>query len=238
MFAWYRAAQVCYAYMYDVPGDIDPPASSHSSGSEWWVGAPGGMDPLTSSYFSGSEWFRRGWTLQELIAPQNMVFYSQAWAYLGNKSDLHETLSKITRIDRGILLGATRLDSISIATRMSWAAARETTPIEDEAYCLMGLFDVNMPIIYGEGVKEFIRLQEEIIKESDDESLFAWVDKDALPDSLHGLLARAPQTLQTRETSYRISAQTPASRSPKRTRGCEYLSTSLRTTRNPISRLL
>jgi hypothetical protein len=62
----------------------------------------------------------------------------------------------------------------SIAQRMSWAANRTTTRIEDEAYCLMGLFGINMPLLYGEGRKAFVRLQEEVIKRSRDQSIFAW----------------------------------------------------------------
>lgn len=79
---------------------------------------------------------------------------------------------------------------------MSWAAHRETTRLEDIAYCLMGPFAVNMPMLYGEGSRAFQRLQEEILRSTDDESIFAWVDKSAKDDDLHGLLADDPQKFE------------------------------------------
>ncbi|KAF9629070.1 putative het domain-containing protein [Lasiodiplodia theobromae] len=178
MFAWYSDARVCYAYLDDVPDDSD-------------VSYDNEIDAIDSA-FGQSEWFRRGWTLQELIAPQNLTFYSQGWVELGRKSTLAKPLAEITGIDEDVLTGEKPVLSCSVARRMSWAAKRETTRKEDEAYCLMGLFDVNMPMLYGEGAKAFIRLQEEIMKETDDETLFAWIDKDASPQSLHGLLAKRP----------------------------------------------
>ncbi|EOD44061.1 putative het domain-containing protein [Neofusicoccum parvum UCRNP2] len=171
MYAWYRKADVCYAYLADVPDQTDA---------------------YKNRAFADSDWFTRGWTLQELIAPMNMVFYSRGWVELGHKVGLRKQLSRITGIDVGVLAGIEDPQTLSVAKRMSWAARRATSRVEDIAYCLMGLFDVNMPMIYGEGEKAFIRLQEEIMKDSDDESLFAWVDKTAPPDALHGLLARDP----------------------------------------------
>jgi hypothetical protein len=100
-------------------------------------------------------------------------------------------VSVITGIDRKIL-GGEDLRTASIAQRMCWASKRETTRVEDIAYCLMGTFGVNMPLLYGEGEKSFIRLQEEIMKESDDHSLFAWRDSMASDESVQGLLARSP----------------------------------------------
>jgi len=64
---------------------------------------------------------------------------------------------------------------------MYWASKRETTRKEDEAYCLLGLFGVNMPLLYGEGSKAFFRLQQEIIKTADDQSILAWYVSDQLP---------------------------------------------------------
>ncbi|KAL1615488.1 hypothetical protein SLS54_009020 [Diplodia seriata] len=171
MFAWYSGADVCYAYLFDVPDHSGTDATG----------------PL-----GRSQWFRRGWTLQELIAPQKMTFYSEGWVEIGPKLTLKSVLASITGIDADVLAGAKPVMSCSIAMRMSWAAKRETTRKEDEAYCLMGLFDVNIPLLYGEGAKAFIRLQEEIMKDTEDESIFAWIDKDATDDAIHGLLARSP----------------------------------------------
>lgn len=117
----------------------------------------------------------RGWTLQELIGPYHVTFYAQDWTQLGTKHGLVSEIHKITSIDTRTLWGPEWIKSESIGSRMSWAARRETTRDEDQAYCLMGIFDVNMPLLYGEGgVKAFIRLQEEILKTSSDHTLFTW----------------------------------------------------------------
>ncbi|KAI0859303.1 HET-domain-containing protein [Xylaria cubensis] len=170
MFEWYRNAVACYAYLNDAPDDL-----STEEGS---------------AKFSRSKWFRRGWTLQELLAPKDVEFFSGNWTPIGKKKTLNDLLAKITGIDREILLGDMPLDSASIARRMSWAAKREVTRPEDTAYSLMGIFSVNMPMLYGEGAeKAFLRLQEEIMRESDDQSLFAWIDQSASPEARFGLLA-------------------------------------------------
>ncbi|KAE9961583.1 hypothetical protein BLS_001731 [Venturia inaequalis] len=111
--------------------------------------------------------------LQELLAPPDLEFFSQSWTTIGTKRTLSDIISRITKIPAKILGGGS-LSSVSIATRMSWAANRVTTRLEDVAYSLLGIFDVHMPLLYGEGHKAFIRLQEQIMKESDDHSLFAW----------------------------------------------------------------
>ncbi|KAF2137081.1 uncharacterized protein K452DRAFT_353673 [Aplosporella prunicola CBS 121167] len=169
MYAWYRAASVCYAYLDDVPDYVYAYA-----------------DPD----FDKSAWFTRGWTLQELLAPEKLKFFSKGWREIGRKSSLYNQLSKITGIDIDVLTGSTSVLSVSIAQRMSWASKRKTTRVEDQAYCLMGMFNVNMPMLYGEGEKAFIRLQEEIMADSDDESIFAWRDPNADPEDLYGLLAK------------------------------------------------
>ncbi|KAB8263203.1 hypothetical protein BDV32DRAFT_136253 [Aspergillus pseudonomiae] len=160
MFLWYQEATVCYAYLFDVP----------------------------QKPFEQSRWFTRGWTLQELIAPREMVFYDGNWKKLGDKASLGTRISRCTRIPESILLGEQDLDTFSIAQRMSWAAERQTSRVEDRAYCLMGLFGVNMPLIYGEREAAFIRLQEEILRISEDHSLFAWKSSDTRA----GLLATSP----------------------------------------------
>lgn len=175
MFMFYKEADICWAYLADVPfgPDLEKPGSS----------------------LERSRWFTRGFTLQELIAPSDIIFLSQDWHEIGTKRSLVKTLFRITHIDEGILMNDEKvsLESVSIARRMSWAAHRRTTRPEDIAYCLMGIFSVNMPMLYGEGsTKAFLRLQEEIMKHSDDQSIFAWVNNDASPTSLHGLMATSP----------------------------------------------
>ena len=172
IYLWYEKAAICYAYLVDVPKADNP--------------------RIRGSAFERSRWFSRGWTLQELIAPREVIFFSNDWTEIGRKTALCDILERITRIQEDILIHRRPLSSMSLARRMAWAAYRETTRPEDIAYCLMGIFSVNMPMLYGEGKRAFLRLQEEIIKSSDDQSLFAWIDTDASPTSLHGLLATSP----------------------------------------------
>ncbi|KAK1832137.1 heterokaryon incompatibility protein-domain-containing protein [Podospora conica] len=149
MYLWYQQSAICYAYLSDV----------EEGGDE---------------SFAASRWFTRGWTLQELIAPEALIFFDKAWKEIGTKALLSQRISAITGISQDILKGLVGPDDSSIAQRMSWASQRETTRVEDMAYCLMGLFGVNMPMLYGEGKRAFLRLQEEIIKTSNDHSIFAW----------------------------------------------------------------
>lgn len=153
MYKWYQGAACCYAYFQDV--------------------GPG-RKPLSESV-----WFKRGWTLQELLAPKVVKFFDYEWTFLGTKKDLAAEISEHTPIHVGILQDGI-LRRWSVAQKMSWAADRETSVPEDTAYCLLGIFDVNMVPIYGEGEKAFIRLQEEIIKHNDDHSIFAW-SMESLP---------------------------------------------------------
>lgn len=157
MFSYYNAADRCIAYLSDVP----------------FLGLDTAHDPA----FEKSRWFTRGWRLQELIAPMNLTFYAKDWSEIGEKKLLLNRLSAITSIDANVLERPWTRQGyrLCIAQRMSWASRRETTRGEDMAYCLMGIFDVNMPLLYGEGEKKaFRRLQGEISKNSDDPSLFAW----------------------------------------------------------------
>lgn len=121
--------------------------------------------------------FRRGWTLQEIIAPQNLAFYSRTWQFRGFRADLAPRLAQYTKIPVQILVKPSRsaLRSQSVARRLSWASSRTTTRPEDRSYCLFGLFDLSMPILYGEGAsKAFWRLQSEIFRTTADHSIFAW----------------------------------------------------------------
>ncbi|KAI0706288.1 heterokaryon incompatibility protein-domain-containing protein [Cerioporus squamosus] len=157
MYKWYSSASQCYAFLHDVDDDDDPHAPD--------------------SQFRKSVWFTRGWTLQELIAPPMLVFLTQNWTTIGTKHGMAPIVSQVTGVDIGILQGTDSLDTVSVARRMSWASARFTTREEDEAYSLMGLFGIHMPTIYGEGRHAFIRLQEEILKQFPDDTLFAWGDR-------------------------------------------------------------
>ncbi|KAH9911279.1 HET-domain-containing protein [Epithele typhae] len=157
MFRFYALSAICYAYLRDVPSD-----SSAANGV------------FFHADFTRSLWHRRGWTLPELLAPKLVVFLSSDWKVLGTKSDHATLLHDITRIPVPILRGEQDMAELSVAQRMSWAANRETTRPEDEAYCLMGIFGVNMPVLYGEGEKAFYRLQEAIMKTTSDPSLFFW----------------------------------------------------------------
>jgi hypothetical protein len=174
MYRWYANSNECHVFLDDyVPAD---PAS-----------------------FRSCEWFRRGWTLQELIAPEYCVFFTSAWDVIGHKHqfvamrcqckrdggasqaahaawgpDLLEDLASITRIDGQILRGTCGVRRASIAQRMSWASGRATTRLEDRAYSLLGIFGVSMPLLYGEGPGAFQRLQEEIIRRDHETSIFCF----------------------------------------------------------------
>jgi hypothetical protein len=181
MFRWYQQSQVCYAYLSDVPAEEKP------------------GNILDDLKFSKSMWFTRGWTLQELLAPEIVVFYNCDWVEIGTRATLHRLISSITNIAQRFLSGPTQIQNASAAQKMSWASTRKTTRLEDTAYCLMGLFNVNMPLLYGEGKAAFRRLQIEIINNSPDESIFAWGNLNRNPNptewnnkDLLGLLAEEP----------------------------------------------
>ncbi|KAH8751898.1 heterokaryon incompatibility protein-domain-containing protein, partial [Hyaloscypha finlandica] len=156
MYKWYEQSAVCFVYLSDVTAQVQPDGSTYSPD------------------FDNSCWFTRGWTLQELIAPHSVEFYSSDWTHIGDKSSRVDELSRITGVDAGVLHGANPVRACSVARIMSWASKRVTTRKEDIAYCLLGLFGIHMPLLYGEGDRAFIRLQEETLKQSSDQSLFAW----------------------------------------------------------------
>jgi hypothetical protein len=196
MFKWYEHSAICYAYLEAVPQHDNIRAKN--------------------SAFTQSRWFTRGWTLQELIAPRRLDFYCKSWIKIGEKSEIIAEIGNVTGIDADVLKGGS-LSNVSVARRMSWAANRQTTRAEDIAYCLLGIFDVNMPMLYGEGQKAFIRLQKEILKECEDHTLFAW---RATPESARG-------------TPYRGVLAT----SPAEFASCGYITPSrdLRTSTNPLT---
>jgi hypothetical protein len=174
MFRWYQEAHVCYAYLADVENN--------------------GADGEPSSTFGSSRWFKRGWTLQELIAPMDVIFYARDWSEIGTKASLLTSISTITKIGQDVLIESSIMFKASIAQRMSWASERETTRVEDIAYSLMGLFEINMPLLYGEGKKAFHRLQLELIRISNDHTIFAWRAEPSLTGANYesGVLADSP----------------------------------------------
>ncbi|KAL0939197.1 uncharacterized protein CTRU02_205807 [Colletotrichum truncatum] len=152
MFRWYQDSQICFAYL----ADLSVSASD------------------TETALKNCRWFARGWCLQELLAPKVVAFYDESWNYRGSKSELKPTIAAITGVDGDVLEDCSVMYSLPVARRMSWASKRITTREEDTAYCLLGIFDVNMPMLYGEGDKAFLRLQEEIIRRYNDTSIFCF----------------------------------------------------------------
>jgi hypothetical protein len=138
--------------------------------------------------FEQSSWFTRGWTLQELLAPSKLHFFNREWKPIGSKRRLAPKIERITGIPRRALRSFS-LDEYCVAEKLSWSAKRTTTREEDCAYCLLGLFQINMPLLYGEGARAFQRLQEEIMKISTDMSIFLWQGRAV---STFGMLASNP----------------------------------------------
>jgi Heterokaryon incompatibility protein (HET) len=153
MFRWYHNAVKCYVYLRDVSRPaLD--ANDKSSQLPW--------EPA----FQKSRWFTRGWTLQELLAPTSIEFFSKEGEQLGDKRSLERHIHEITGIPVEALQGSS-LSDFSVTERMLWTEKRETTRKEDKAYSLLGIFNVYMPLIYGEGRENaFKRLREEIDKAS------------------------------------------------------------------------
>ncbi|KAK4902344.1 hypothetical protein LTR27_001248 [Elasticomyces elasticus] len=213
MYQWYAQATVCIAYLSDIAGP--------------WPSDKAEFLERTLALLSGSVYFTRGWTLQELIAPKRMIFCSAEWLVLGWKARGSEDskfgkltmadgspcitsiLSKITGIGSYVLQHPQQHQKRSMATRMSWASRRETTRPEDLAYSLLGLFSVNMPLLYGEGAsKAFIRLQLEIIRKSTDDSIFAW-QKQSYSNS-RGLLCPSPKAFTSARNIWSLCNEEPS----------------------------
>ena len=173
MYNWYENAKICYVYLADV----------------LWEDGTLELYQASTERFHKSLWFTRGWTLQELLAPPFVYFHDENWRFIGTKDQHLDEISSITGIEPEYLTRIERSGGpkpctksqdcrghmpewslkmsgqleASMATKMSWASKRQTSRVEDTAYCLLGLFNVNMPLLYGEGRKAFIRLQHEII---------------------------------------------------------------------------
>ncbi|TGJ88506.1 hypothetical protein E0Z10_g250 [Xylaria hypoxylon] len=214
MFAWYRGAAVCYAWLSDYAQDPafsltdDAVLASFALRESITELDRGFSDPPPLTYkeldvrnhigesLKRCRWFSRGWTLQELIAPKHVEFYDRDWNRFGSKTQLAHILSWITGIDSGVLKGGP-LDQVLVGRRMSWAANRQTRRVEDMAYCLLGIFDINMPLLYGENEKAFTRLQEEIIRSSNDLSIFAWTATLGDKRSFRSLWASSPNEFKS-----------------------------------------
>jgi hypothetical protein len=201
MFRWYRSAAVCYAYLSDV-------------------------GPMSFQYgammdFMRSEWFERGWTLQELLAPGVVVFLAKDWSVIGHKCPYDKPLcdavclgfgqrldfiiSRITKIPLDVIRNYSNAKYISVKARMSWIGSRKTTRLEDMAYCLLGICDVFMPPIYGEGSHAWKRLLAvvEMAKTKDHKEMLS-----VSPTTL------APVTIPY-ELAWPFGKQKPANRIPR-----------------------
>ncbi|PVI07990.1 hypothetical protein DM02DRAFT_637793 [Periconia macrospinosa] len=209
MFKWYQNSAFCIAYLSDFEG-VGLGADSECD-SKVRLKAKAGLGvqdgPPAYSEVDGTHsladlgqcrWFSCGWTLQQLIAPRYVQFYDSQWRFYLEKREFATELSRITGVPVDTIKSMDyQSRRYSVAEIMFWASSRTTTQVEDMSYCLFGLFEINLPLIYGEGGKAFFRLQEEIIRTRPDLSIFAWQtktpDKDLAPrDRIRGLLARSP----------------------------------------------
>jgi hypothetical protein len=148
MYVWFARAEVCYAYLEDVNIDSDLDLDLRRT--------------VVQRALLSSNWFTSGWTLIELIAPPRVEFYQANWKMFGTKESMRGIISKITGIPQAILTGSKDRSEYTIFERMAWARHRMASGLEDQAYCLMGLFEVNMSLDYTEGSNAFLRLREEI----------------------------------------------------------------------------
>ena len=188
MFAYYQEAAVCHAYLVDVESCTDLEA------------------------FRQSRWFTRGWTLQELLAPSCMLFLNYSWETIGSKAQLAYVISTASGISLDHLVD---FNEACVAQKMFWASTRETTRVEDQAYCLLGLFGINLPLLYGERQNAFLRLQLEIIRVSQDDSIFAWTKpsnlerSNAILEYKHeNMLAVDPSQFVERSVTFRVAGET------------------------------
>lgn len=150
MFRWYQNAARCYVYLSDVS------AYNHEKEGQQFELA---WEPA----FRASKWFTRGWTLQELLAPVSVEFFTKDGRWLGDKRSLEQQIHEITGIAVPALQGSVALPKFDVEERFKWADTRKTTREEDWAYCLLGIFGIFMPLLYGEGKANAVRrLKKEI----------------------------------------------------------------------------
>lgn len=190
MFEWYKTSTVCKVYLADVKATNSADMS---------------LDTALND-LGNSRWFTRGWTLQELIAPANVEFYDANWIEIGTKRSLVSVIHAITGISRSVLLNADNIGYRSVGERLSWASSRKTTREEDMAYCLMGLFDVHFPLVYGEKAAAFRRLQEEILKKHNDFSILLWsappISHGVCLETFSGVFSESPRLFRAQERLY------------------------------------
>lgn len=175
MFRMFRNSAVCLVFL----GDVSLEARETTS-------------EVAGNLLRKSRWLRRIWTLTELIASKDVLFFDRDWRQFGTKMSLLCELSDATRIDLPVLENSQCLSEFSIGRRMSWASTCSYDREEDLAYALIGLFGVSMTILYGEGQLAFLRLQDEILKSTDDASLFCWQAGPHETQEYRGLFARSP----------------------------------------------
>jgi hypothetical protein len=183
MFEWYRKSKICYIYLADVEG---PDGLATMFSEDLDTSDPEAVAKMAECIdsLSTSRWFTRRWTLQGLLAPSEILFFTKSWRLIQgevswsrsklSQRPLLQIVSDITRIQLDAIIYRQTTKRCSNGEKMSWMAHRQKTRVGDTAYCLLGIFDINMPLLYGEGEKAFKRLQEEIIKQSTDFSLFGW----------------------------------------------------------------
>ena len=176
MYKWYTDSHVCYAYLSDVKSKED---------------------------MKNSNWFTRAWTLQELIAPRKVVFFSADWTEIGEKRHMAKLIYAITNIAEEVLIHRD-IEDVCISQKMCWASKRQSTRIEDRAYSLLGLFNISLPILYGEGLRAFTRLQEKIIRTSVDHTIFAW---DLTASDHSGLFADSPNAFANLSKIRKMAAE-------------------------------
>ncbi|KAF2025157.1 HET-domain-containing protein [Setomelanomma holmii] len=179
IYRWYQQAESCYVYLSDVCNSTLDDAAGQAA-------------PRWKPAFRRSRWFTRGWTLQELIAPSSVEFFSKDDFYLGNKLSLEITINEVTSVAISALRHQAPLSHFSVDERLSWAKGRVTTREEDSAYCLLGIFDVQMPLVYAEGREKALKqLRREILEQHDDaeapHTIVEQLDRDKM-STHHGLL--------------------------------------------------
>jgi len=198
----YSKAAVCMAYLNDVQYSpmVDEDGFNSTMATDLDI-LDGQAFPnwLVEQSFESSQWFTRGWTLQELLAPRNVVFFAPDWRPFGTRNGLSQMIAHISEIPAETLhfenqsttsqsanrmrQRANYIRGYSTATKLSWAAKRRTKRIEDQAYSLLGLFNIQMPLLYGEGRTAFERLQKQLLEENGDPTLLLWQDRpDFVPD--------------------------------------------------------
>ena len=232
MYDWYRYASTCFVFLPDVEYDeawdreesstlaftaeVDTtilPAVDH----RWAHDRPGlrilqpivhKPVPMYEQEFIESTWFGRSWTLQELLAPGSVVFFNSKFQSIGTRNTLAPLIKKATKIPLKFLEDSNGsrplVTEACVAERMRWASHRDATRTEDKAYSMLGLFQVNLPLLYGEGNRAFRRLQIEILKETHDESLLAWMSELAL---IPGLPSTANSPVLSRSTNMFLHAR-------------------------------